>query len=73
MDAKLDCEVDVEGPADMMVREEEGASISRRPCLRPNTAHEPRGNRAVNALACGHFHVAYTRSSSNQSVLLVFF
>jgi hypothetical protein len=35
MDTKLDCEVDVEGAADMMDREEEGASITRRPCLRP--------------------------------------
>ena len=32
MDAKLDCEVDVEGPADMMDREEERASIGSRPC-----------------------------------------
>ena len=32
MEAKLDCEVDVEGEADMMVRKEEGVSISRRPC-----------------------------------------
>ena len=33
MDAKLDWEVDVEGTGavDMMDREEEGASISRRP------------------------------------------
>jgi hypothetical protein len=47
MDAKRDCEVDVEGAVgavDMMVRREEGTSISRRPCLRPNTAHKPRGN-----------------------------
>ena len=36
MDAKLDCEVDVEGAvgaADMMGRGEEAASISRRPLL----------------------------------------
>ena len=32
MEAKLDCEVDVEGPADMMDRGEEEGSISRRPC-----------------------------------------
>jgi len=48
MDVKLDCEVDVEGAAgvvDMMDRGEEGALISTRPCLGPNTAlctaHEP--------------------------------
>jgi hypothetical protein len=48
MVAKLDCEVDVEGAVgavDMMVRGEEGASISRRPCLRPITAHSPRASR----------------------------
>ena len=32
MEAKLDCEVYVEGEADMMDREEEGVSISRRRC-----------------------------------------
>jgi hypothetical protein len=48
MDAKLDCDVDVEGmvavgAVDMMERGEERASISRRPCLRPSTvtAHSP--------------------------------
>ena len=42
MDAKLDCEVDVEGTVgavDMMGGER--ASLSRRPYLRPNTAHSP--------------------------------
>jgi len=45
MDAKLDCEVDVEGPADMMDREEEGASISRR-----NSLHYVRGSRGQPAV-----------------------
>jgi hypothetical protein len=50
MDTKFDCEVDVEGAVDMMDREE-GASISRRPCLRPSTlvqppAHEPQATNA---------------------------
>src|SRR6266699_494744 len=59
MDTKLDCEVDVEGAigaVDMMVRGEEGTSISRRPCLRPNTAHSPRASRQppMNTWACGH-------------------
>jgi hypothetical protein len=44
MDTKLDCEVDVEGIADMVDRREEG-SMSRRPCLRPDTAHSPRASR----------------------------
>jgi hypothetical protein len=42
MGTKLEWEVDVEGAVgavDMMVRGKEAASISRRPCLRPNTAH----------------------------------
>ena len=33
MVAKFDWEVDVEGTVDMMDSEEEGASISGRPCL----------------------------------------
>src|SRR5882757_1793471 len=37
MDKKLDCEGDVGGTLDMMDRGQEGAPISRRPCLRPNT------------------------------------
>src|SRR6266576_1678282 len=60
MDAKWDCEVDVEGAVgavDMMVRGEEGTSINRRPCLRL-TAHSPRASRQPpmtrNAQACGH-------------------
>jgi hypothetical protein len=49
MDAKLDCEVDVEGAADMMDREEEGVSISRRPysslaCALIQPTAQPRGN-----------------------------
>ena len=39
MDTKLDWEVDVEGIVDMVDRGEEGASMNRRPCMRPNTAH----------------------------------
>jgi hypothetical protein len=75
MDAKLDCEVDAEGAVravDMMVREKEGASISRRPCLRLYTAHSPRASRQppnelMNARACGHSYVArMTRSFPNQ-------
>ena len=44
MEAKLDCNVDVEGSADMMKGGEEGASVNRRSLVRPNTTHEPRGN-----------------------------
>jgi hypothetical protein len=68
MDVKLDCEVDVEGAANMIDREGEGASISGRLCsslaLRANNtalspaSRQPRRYRAVNALACGHCHVA---------------
>src|SRR6266566_2751893 len=68
MDAKLDCEVDVEGAVgavDMMVRGEDGLSISRRPCLRPNTAHSPRASRQPpnECPGLGVFHVTRTTSS----------
>jgi hypothetical protein len=73
MDARLDCEVDVEGAVDMMDREEERlgtAAISRRPCLRPNTADSPGPGRlgasreclGLWALPCCLY---CTRSSSN--------
>jgi hypothetical protein len=50
IDAKLDCEMDVEGAVgvgvvDMMDRGE--ASISRRPCSCPNTAHSARASFAT--------------------------
>ena len=54
MDAKLDCDADVEGTVgvgtvDMVERGEERASISRRPSLRPRTviAWEPRASFAT--------------------------
>ena len=64
MDAKLDCEVDVEGAVgavDMIDRGERG--ISRRPCLRPDAAHSPRASRQSPNKRPGLlwvFHVART-------------
>jgi hypothetical protein len=60
MGTNLECEVDVEAAADMIDYGEErkvgDGSISRRRSLRPRTAHEARGNRPMNAHACGHSH-----------------
>ena len=72
MDAKLDCEVDVEGAVgavDMIDRGEGG--ISRRPCLRPDAAHSPRASRQSpnkRRACCGYsmLPVRTTRSFPNQ-------
>jgi hypothetical protein len=76
MDAKLDCEVDVEeavGAVDMMVRGEEGALISRRPCLRPITAHSPCLEATPNeCLGLWAFHVARMTRSFPINFLFIF-
>ena len=83
MDAKLDCEVNVEGAVgtvDMMDRGEERTSKGRRPCLRPNTvtAHSARASFATaHAQACGyslhpHWYITLTRCSPNQIPVHIF-
>ena len=65
MDAKLGCEVDVEGAVgvvDMMNVEKEDRQVGALACAQ---SHD---NRPTNVRACGicHWHVALTRYSPNQ-------
>ena len=77
MDAKLDCEVDVEGAVDMVDRGEEGISIVGAPaCALIQPTHSPRASRQrpiiLNVWACGHSMLPVLREVLPINFLFVF-